>query len=62
MSGKKLSAAKRKEQETRARLGPRLGYPKIAPHRFTLDPRRPRATGSLGAAIGDNDGKVNGSS
>lgn len=46
-----LSEAKRKELETRAALGPRLGRAPKGGHRVTLPPRRPQYTGAPAGAI-----------
>lgn len=57
MSARYSPEAKAKEQETRKRLGPRIGAPKNGGHRVTLEPRAPRATGASRWAI--RDGKDN---
>lgn len=47
---KPLSEAKRKELATRAKLGPRLGYPKVMPRPPVANPRPggTRRRGSIG--------------
>ncbi len=46
--------SKEKEQETRKRLGPRLGRSPRAPLHVTLEPRATRRTGVNGWAIRDS--------
>lgn len=56
------AAAKERERETRALLGPRLGFAPKGGHPVTLEPRHPRRTGCAPEAIRDTDGKAVGSS
>lgn len=50
-----MSESKRKEQTTRAALGPRLGHAKKGGHRVIAAPARPRATGAPSSALRDGN-------
>ena len=50
--------AKKKEIETRKRLGPRIGHAKKGGHRVTLDVGRPRATGASNQAMSGGNGSA----